>query len=216
MEVARNRDSNVTTADDDRESAALTRRNGVRRVLAGHLNSGPAMLRPLVAVASLVVALFAPRIADAGCPAATNEGCNLPAMPVVQFAAPAASCVQVTYEENDCVCSTILTLHNNCNEPLEAVDFAWCRFLYQDSVCPTTIEPGGIGYLELAGADTLGEHTVTLQTRLGTTDVPMQITFEMVNVRYGTGCSAAGHPSAAFVPLLVLMLGATRRRRTVR
>jgi MYXO-CTERM domain-containing protein len=160
--------------------------------------------------------LLVPRLASAGCPSASSEGCDM-AQAADAWLDPDPGCVVVTFEENDCTCSNEMTVTNNCADDLVAVDFTWCRWDYEED-CPTTIAAGTSGnlFIPRPGADALGDQTAALTVQFGGTDHTLNLQYEMVNVRTG-GCQIAlSGGSSSPVGLGLLLLGgafALRRRR---
>jgi len=163
----------------------------------------------LLSVAAAAACLLAPRTASAGCPSSFDGGCDMAAMATLDGA---PSCLAVTFDENDCVCNNTMHVVNGCADAVEAVGFAWCQYGYLTD-CPTTIAPGATGYLFLPrpNATTLGPHEVGLSTRVGTTETPLTVRYEMVHVEIG-GCSAGGG-DLTLVPALLAGLALVRRRR---
>ncbi len=152
---------------------------------------------------SALLLCLAPKLAVAGCPSSGSGGCNLSSNAIATLS-PDPNCIEISFDENDCVCQNTMFVENNCSETMQAVNFELCV----TGTCFADLEPGNTATYQLPSGDdlALGEQTQSLLIKIGEDqNVELDLSFEVVHVEDG-GCSVGGGSNVPGIGTLLLLL----------
>ncbi|RME24680.1 MAG: hypothetical protein D6806_09225, partial [Deltaproteobacteria bacterium] len=147
----------------------------------------------VVTVTGLAVLAVTGGTASAGCPSA--KGCLIPQY-LDWSLEPEQPCAIIRSEIDDCNCNALLSIENNCQVAIEAVDFEFEDCMVDGGKplpCPSQIPPGGWGSVTIPrpGDDQPGHYRYEYKLSIGGTGHKLTVQFDLVEFNTGCGCSSA-------------------------